>query len=321
MKKMRTAVCLLLLCLVSTLGSACSTTAEVDRIGLYYTGGMIQGHHFKKVVNPGSGAKFLGWGDTVEYLPAGQRNYIVSKQVNEGDRQGADIITVPAKGGVSMDFEISVYFKLNTHTNDIKGFEGGTLRRFYEQICKKYGCTSSKGWDKMLNDNFRKIIEASMREKVFTYTVDELYANSVGDASGNEDAIKKIQQEIAAQLKNNINQTLGGEFFCGPTFDRDKKECPDFQFNINSAAPHDQSVLASYEAIRSSANGVLKAEQDALAQKAAAEGTRAANEALRGSLTPEYLELKRIQALDDCAKSEHCTIVISGNGTLVNASK
>ncbi len=273
------------------------------------------------MVESGSGAQFLGWGDRVEYLPAGQRNYIVSSVTGEGDREGSDIIKVPAKGGVSMNFEISVYFKLNTHTDDIKGFEGGTLRKFYEQICKKYDCTSEGGWRKMLNDNFRKIIETSMREKTFNYTVDELYANSVGDASGTEDAILKIQQEIASQLKSNINRTLGGEFFCGPTFDRNKKACPDFQFNINKAEPADKSVLDSYEAIRASANGVLRAEQDALAKQAEANGIRLQQEALRGTLTDQYLELKRIEALKACAQSEHCTIVLSGNGTLVNSGK
>ena len=86
----------------------------------------------------------------------------------------------------------------------------------------------------MLNDNFRKIIETSMRERVFTYTVDELFANAVGEASGHEDAIRKIQVDIASTLKENISRVLGGQYFCGPTFDRDKPDCPDFEFIINS---------------------------------------------------------------------------------------
>ena len=64
--------------MLSLLTGACSKAAAVDRIGLYYTGGMLQGQHFKKVVEPGSGATFLGWQDDIKFLPAGQRNYIVS---------------------------------------------------------------------------------------------------------------------------------------------------------------------------------------------------------------------------------------------------
>lgn len=303
--------------LMGVFGGGCSATAGIDKVGLYYTGGMIQGQHFKKVIEPGSGATLLGWADDIKWLPAGQRNYIVSKNANEGDREGADIITVPAKGGVAMDFEVAVYFKLNTHTEDIAGFKGGTLRKFYEQICKKYECTEEDGWDRMLNDNFRKIIETSMRQKVFSYTVDELYANTEGEASGKEDAILKIQSEIANQLKQNVNTTLGGNFFCGPTFDRDKEGCPDFQFNINSAEPKDEAVRNSFAQQRVAANAVVTAENEARAKKAAAEGTAAANNALRASLSPEYLELQRIEALKLCAQNPNCTIINGSDGQVI----
>ncbi len=302
------------ICLLALLGTSCSSTAAVDKVGLYYTGGMFQGQHFKKVVNPGSGATFLGWGDDIKWLPNGQRNYIVSLNPTEGDRATKDSIIVPAKGGIEMEFEVSVYFKLNTHTNDIPKFNGGTLRKFYEQICRKYNCTSGDGWDKMLNDNLRKIIETSMRQKVFTYTVDELYANQEGEASGKEDAIQKIQVEIATTIKENVNTALGGEFFCGPTFDRNKKECPDFQFIINSAVPRDKGVKDSYSAQRVASNGVVTATEKAKAQKAAAEGTAASQQALVGKLSAEYLELQRIEALKLCAQNPGCTI-INGAGS------
>jgi hypothetical protein len=141
--------------LLGGLSAACTSSAPVDQIGLYYTGGPIQGQHFKRIIEPGSGAQLRGMFDTVIRLPAGQRNYIVSQVVGEGDRDVADAIIVPARGGIDMTFEISAYFKLNTHTDDISGYKGGTLRRFYEQICRKYSCETSDGWDDMLNDNFR----------------------------------------------------------------------------------------------------------------------------------------------------------------------
>lgn len=306
---------LLLLCGVMLLGSGCASQAPVDKVGLYYTGGPIQGRHFKKVITPGSGSTFLGFADDVKWLPIGQRNYIVSKKPQEGDKKGTiDFIRVPAKGGVNMDFEVSVYFKLNTLTDDIKGYDGGTLRHFWETIGKRYNADTDGGWDNMLNDNFRKIIEASMRQKVFSFTVDELYANAEGAASGKDDAILKIQNEIAAQLKENINTTLGGNYFCGPTFDRSKPDCPPFQFIINSAEPTDQGVRDSYSAQRVAANGVITAQNQAQAQKAAAEGTAAAQNALKGNLSPEYLELQRIEAQKDCAQSQKCTLILGVGG-------
>jgi regulator of protease activity HflC (stomatin/prohibitin superfamily) len=316
-KWLRRAVLALVVVAIGASTASCSQTAAVDRIGLYYTGGPLQGQHFEKVVEPGSGATFLGIADGIKWLPAGQRNYIVSKETTEGDRQTVDFVRVPAKGGVDMDFEISVYFKLNTHTEDIPGYEGGTLRKFWEQIGKKYDADNEDGWDRMLNDNFRKVIEASMRQKVFSYTVDELFANFEGEASGHEDAILKIQSEIAAQLKNNINTTLGGSFFCGPTFDRDKPACPDFQFNITSAQPAQEAVRDSYSAQRVAANKVVTAQNEAQATRAQAEGTAAAQNALRGQITNEYLELQRIEALKLCAQNPNCTIINGGGSNVI----
>jgi hypothetical protein len=293
---------------VMVLGSACTQTAEVQNIGLYYGHGPIEGNHFERVILPGSGAQIQGFFDTIAWLPVNQRNYIVSKVEGEGDRGGADVIRVPAKGGVNMDFEVSVYFKLNTHTDDVRNYKGGTLRRFYEQICKKYKCTEESGWDRMLNDNFRKIIETSMRERVFSYTVDELFANAVGESSGNEDAIRKIQLDIASTLKENINRVLGGDYFCGPTFDRDKPECPDFEFIINSAEPTSASVRNSFDSVRAATN-------DAAAQKARAEGQAASQAASQNALTPEYLRFLEIQAMQRCAESDKCTLVVSPSGS------
>ena len=293
--------------------SSCTSPAPVDEVGLYYNGGAIEGNSFERVILPGSGTALLGPSDQIKWLPAGQRNYIVSKNTDEGDRAGADFIEVPAKGGVPVQFEVSVYFKLNTSTAPIaigdKKYAGGILQRFWEEIGKRYSADSDDGWDAMLNDNFRKIIEASMRQKVFNYSVDELYANSEGEASGKEDAILKIQNEIATQIKENINQGLGGQYFCGPTFDRNKPDtCPDFQFIINSAEPPD-AVRESFAAQRIAANEVVTAQNRAQAKAAEAEGTRLQQEALRGSLTPEYLDLQRIEALKLCAQNQNCTIV------------
>lgn len=299
-------------------GTGCSQQAPVDEIGLYYSGGPIEGRKFQKVIQPGSGSTILGIADDVFWLPAGQRNYIVSKEAREGDKPAPDFIRVPAKGGVLMDFEISVYFKLNTHTDDLKDDpkykKGGTLRKFWESIGKKYKADEDGGWDKMLNDNFRKVIETSMRQLVFNFSVEELYANAeVGD-SGKGDAIQRIQDEIAKALKDNINVALGGAYFCGPTFDRDKPDCPGFQFIINSAEPADGGVRESFAAQRVAANRVLTAENEAKAKEAEARGQAAAQAVLRENLTPEYLRLREIEALQECARSQGCTLIVGAGG-------
>jgi regulator of protease activity HflC (stomatin/prohibitin superfamily) len=317
-KSLRLALSVVGVFLLSSLLTGCSTSAPVDKMGLKYGGGPIEGNHFEGVVESGSGAQVLGPFDNIVWLPAGQRNYIISKNAEEGDRQTVDFVSAPAKGGVLFDFEVAVYFKLNTRTDDIEGFKGGTLRKFWEQIGKKYKANTSGGWDKMLNDQLRQIIETSMRQRVFNYTPDELYANLIGEASGTEDAILKIQDDIAKSIKDNINTVLGGQFFCGPTFDRNAKGCPDFKFIIKSAQPHDETTIASYEKQRQSLNNIIVAQNNAQAKIKEAEGTKAAADAISNTATPEYVALLQAQAMQECAKNNNCTLVFNGSSGGVN---
>lgn len=301
--------------LLATVMTGCSSQAPVDQIGLYYTGGAFQGTHFKHLVLPGSGAQFVGWQDHIKYLPAGQRNYIISKVAVEGDRKGADSIRVPAKG-VLMDFEVSVYFKLNTHSD--------VIRPFYEQICKKYGCDDNggDGWKSMLNDNLRKIIETSLQATVRPFDVGELYANQAG-ASGSNDSLVRVQTEVGTTLQERVNSVLGGQFFCGPKFDRAKPECPPLDFIINSAEPVDQPVKDSFARIRSSQNGIQEATNQGLALQEQAKGEAAKQNALKGAgeLSPNQIAYLNAQANLACAtnKDGHCVLVVGGGNVQVTA--
>lgn len=306
------------------LGTAnCTTAAPVDQVGLYYTGGPMQGNHFKRLVIPGSGSQFVGIFDHIHKLPAGQRNYIVSKNPKEGDRKEADFIRVPAQG-VLMDFEVSVYFKLNTHTDDIPGFKGGTLRRFYEQICKKYSCDNGgAAWDHMLDQNLRKIIENSIQEKVRPIDVGVLYA-AQGATSTNNDALVAIQRDIGGTLKERVNSVLGGEFFCGPGFVIDKPDCPPLDFIINSAEPVDQAVRDSFARIRSSQNEVETAKNEAVKAGEQAKGEAARQNALKGAgeLTTGQIAYLNAQANLACAQntSGSCVLVASSAGTNIQVN-
>jgi hypothetical protein len=299
--------------------SGCTSQAEVDRVGLKYTGGPLEGKHFDGIVEPGSGVQFVGVFDTVAWLPAGQRNYIVSSSPGEGDREDvADKIVVPAKGGVKVAFELSVYFKLNTRDD--------VIRNFYEQICKKYHCTEEDGWRKMLNDNFRKIIETSMNERIRQYDVGVLYANNAGaEGQTSNDVLLQVQRDVAQTLRDRVNSVLGGPYFCGPTFNRANPACPDFEFIINSAVPEDPGTVQSFEAIRRSQNEVETAKNRALELQEEAKGEAAKQNALQaaGELTPNQIAYLQAQAQLACAnnKDGHCVLVVGGGSVNVNAGR
>lgn len=282
----------------------------VDMIGLHYTGGPFEGQRFVGIVEPGSGNRFLGLQDQLALLPVTQRDYTAS------DEDGADgpPIVAPARGGVDMKFDVGAYFTLNT-TPDV-------ARRFYERVCIKFKCDSDRGWDAMLKVNFRRPIEQAIQQSIRDYTVNELYAGvpEAGTATDEEATVilERVQDQIAADLKENINTVLGGDFFCGPTFDRTVAECPDFEFQITSATPISEAVRNAFNDNAASQQAVVTARNNAESALAVAEGNRAAQEAVQASLTPEYLRLREIEAMGKCAENPSCTVVFTNGGTAVN---
>ena len=288
-------------------------SVPVDRLGLHYTGGPVEGQKFVKIIEPGSGQQFLGLQDNLVLLPVTQRDYITG---TSGDVDGPPIVA-PAKGGVEMQFEISAYFTLNTSPQ--------VVRRFYERVCIKFGCTNEPGWDRMLLNNFRKPIEQAVQQSIRGYTVDELYAGEAREATTEEQVVSllvRVQDEIASDLKDNINRILGGDYFCGPTFDRENPdECPDFQFQIVKAVPTNQSVIDSFAENAASQQRVITAQNQASAEVAAAEGQRRAQEALAGIYTdPAYVAYLQALATQECAKNNNCTLVVTPQGVNVNVN-
>jgi hypothetical protein len=147
-------------------------SVPVDKIALHYTGGPIEGQHFERVVAPGTNARFYGLLEHLYELPATQRNYIMSKNPGEGDRRRPEFVGAPTRDNVITEWESATYFKLNTH--------GPVARRFFEQICLKYGCTDLSpggGWDSMLADTFRQQIVAAIQSEARRYSAEDIYSN------------------------------------------------------------------------------------------------------------------------------------------------
>jgi hypothetical protein len=291
-------------------------STPVDHIGLHYSGGPIEGTRFEGIIEPGSGARFLGLADDLVLLPVTQRDYTASSYE---DADGGPIIA-PAQGGVEMQFEIAAYFTLNT------GDEA--VRQFYERVCVKFDCTTEEGWDEMLRINFRGPIEQAIQQSIRQFTVDELYAGQATAGSsegGGDDAVtvlEQVQDTIAEDLKENINTVLGGPYFCGPTFSRTNPDlCPDFEFQITSAVPTSDAVRESFAENAASQQDIITAQNRAQAAVAEAEGQREAQEALNNLYSdPNYIAYLEALAMQSCASNSNCTLVITDGDTGVNVN-
>jgi hypothetical protein len=269
-------------------------SVPVDKVVLHYTGGPIEGEHFVGVVNPGRGTRFFGLLDNVYELPATQRNYIMSKHPDEGDTRRAEFVGAPSADKVVTEWESATYFKLNTRPE--------ILRRFFEQICLKYECTDlgpGGGWDHMLGDTFRQQIVAAIQEQARRYSSEDIYANP--------DTLLRMQADIGATLKRRVNDALGGEFFCGPTFRPEASDCPEFSFVIKEIALP-ANVRDQYNANRASALAVEEARADAQSQAALRDAPE---------LTPGQLAYIRAQAELECARRPDCVLVVGSGSTSV----
>jgi hypothetical protein len=113
--------------LLVTLASVVTWRATpVDKIGLHYTGGPIEGTKFVSVIEPGTGRRLLGLADELVLLPVTQRDYTASHD----DGSDGPPIVAPARGGVEMQFDVAAYFTLNTGERR----DPGVLRASVRQV-------------------------------------------------------------------------------------------------------------------------------------------------------------------------------------------
>lgn len=296
--------------------AACGST-KADEIGLHYNGGPIEGESFEGIVDPGSGQQFIGPGDRIVTLPLTTRTYEACADVRDGD-DGCDgpPIVVPAGGGGELAISIAVSFKVNTSAD--------VLRAFYENVCRKFGCEDDgNGWDEMLRVNFRGPIENALRDSVIEFSVDELYAGLAdGENASATSTLSALEDALAAGLKENINAFAGGQFFCGPSFNRAEPDvCPDFEFLITDVVPADDGLRGAYNEAAAAEQRITTAERNAEAEVAAARGEEEAARILSAlAMIPGYIDLLRAQAMEACASNPECTLVVTDAGTDVNVN-
>jgi regulator of protease activity HflC (stomatin/prohibitin superfamily) len=246
-----------------------------NRVGISYGGGPIEAAHFQKVVQPGSPLFFNGVFDQLYLYPSDTQTYIVSKDPNQGDVQQVDSIISPSRDRVQIEYQVAVYFKLNTDR----------LRSFHEQLGLQYSAYATAGWRRLIQDTFRQQIENVLQEETRKHDVADLY----GDAA----VLTQIQDEIEGNLGEGLIGALGQPYLCGPTF-APGGDCEPPTFIIKKV-DIPQSVSDAFEANRTSQIKVLTAQNEIAQRTAEAEAIKALNQGLSQAGMP-YVLLKAIES-------------------------
>lgn len=233
------------------------------------------------VIQPGSGASYVGIWTTVHEYPATQSSYTITDDPKEGDTPGVDVISVPSQDGVQMGIQGTLYFSLNTEKKAIEEFDNKFGTRGFS-----YGGESgnaydgTKGFGIFLNQIVRPVINNAVRQAIATKKCSDLLAScalvqNTGQAvdltkvpNGNVN-ITDVQSAIDAALQNDINATLGGNYFTGIKFTLNKVDVPQ---NVQDAINQAQTAFAN---VSKSQAAIAAAQADAKANETRQQGYNA----------------------------------------------
>jgi regulator of protease activity HflC (stomatin/prohibitin superfamily) len=269
-------------------------------VGLSYGGGLVEGQHFQGEKYGPTSLFFNGFGDHLFLYPATQRNYIISLNAAEGDRNEADSITALNADGVEVQYEVAVYFKLNLDK----------LQEFHQNIGLKYhawcdggAVNCSDGWENMLNDSFRQQLENALQKVTRGYKTDAFLQT---------DTLNTIQASVAGSLKENVNAVLGDDYFCGPAYVQGTGACPDFELVLKKPTLP-QAVTDRYSEVQQSLITIQTKENEVKQAELQAEAIDKLNKALSSAQSADaYVLLKAIES----GKINFWVIPQGGNLTL-----
>ena len=221
--------------------SACGVdSTETYEIGLVYEGGVIEDKEYRGILEPGSTANPIGLGSSVYRYRTDQRTYIAC---DEGCDTGP--IEIVSRDGVRMIVYYQLYFKLN--------LDEATLRAFHENLGVKTAAWTDEGWRQLLFEYFAPQIERAMEDAARTRDWRALRSDEV--------ARTEFRNETVANLKRNVSEVIGRDYFCGPAYDGPGTECGEFTFTIGTPVPVNEAIVQAVEAEQTAVAETVAQEQ------------------------------------------------------------
>lgn len=302
----------------------CAEITEPDKLGLYYLEGSTDGFQFDHCMQSGQADDAL-WNNSVVYLPISLRTFVID------DAEGSDSTdllvasTQPQTGqpsGVEVEVSTKTNFYLNTFCDDSTG---GMAKLFWEKIGRRYNADKPEGWREMLLKELVPVQKAIIKDEVRKYPADALVANVLVDGS-TVTMRAQAQKNIADKLAVEFNRIAGGNFFCGPSFDRSKPDCPPLELLVIDVDYRDKNIKVARNnkqiATEQAAADLVKVQGVAAQLVAEAKGKAdAAKELAKLYATPGWVDLQKhilqtTALVEACKAAKECFLVAGSNGNV-----
>lgn len=310
----RRATAALIALAISVSVAGCSTRPTPDEVYLYYMNGPLDAKDFKECVEPNGKGPWEANND-VFTLPTSLRTWNIRPQ-GGGTDQPIKSSSKPARDGQpGPDVIVYATAEFYLNTNCTAGKDSAVVQ-FWEKTGRRYtvsnnlGEFSPDGWRTMLLNTLVPAEEKAIREVTRNFTADELDANTNG-------VWKQMEEQLGATFLTELKAKTGGDYFCGPTYNRATGECPPIRISITDVNFADPGIAEARAR-------VFKAEQDAKAALIAAQSqVDVANKLSQAGRDAGYIRLKELETqlavAQACAANPNCTLIV-GDGAGVNVN-
>lgn len=301
--------------------SACSTYSDnPDEVGLYYLQGASDGNKFDQCIDPGTTGP-QEWNNKVIWIPVNQRSWNVSP--NDGaDSKTATVVSTKPEAGQPSGVQVAVWSNTSFYLNTFCDKTGGVVSVWWEKFGRRYSADTPEGWKAMLNATLVPSLNKATQDVVREYGSDELVGNIGGVRA-------EAQAKISARFTEELKRLTGGDFFCGPKFNRASKDCPAIEMILVDVDFADAGIQEArnekQKAVELGAAKLATAQAEAAALLAEAKGKAdAAAQLARLYANPAWVRLQetilKTQALiKACELAKECKLIVGADGNLIMA--
>jgi regulator of protease activity HflC (stomatin/prohibitin superfamily) len=201
-------------------------------VAVIRNGGPFDNHRIRQVIDPASSITWAGFWSQAHKYPAQQRFYTITAVEGRGERPGVDVVHTPTSDGVNVGIEATIYFSLNLDHKALEVFDTKFGTRKFRGLdgVARSAYDGDDGWSGFLDQIVRPVIENDLREEINGFRCAELVSSCalVQNARGaapiapggqsNNTNIARVQDSINQSLADDLEKTLGGEFFTGIRF-------------------------------------------------------------------------------------------------------